>query len=85
MLWQMEVNYPAQVVFSDLIYVPVSFLYFVTLSFAAQKREVNTVLADVIKHMTPDRAFEDAYPQVKNLFCQICKNLMCTFLNGINS
>lgn len=29
-----------------------------------QKREVNTVLADVIKHMTPDRAFEDAYPQV---------------------
>uniref|UniRef100_A0A673M2E9 VPS35 endosomal protein-sorting factor-like n=1 Tax=Sinocyclocheilus rhinocerous TaxID=307959 RepID=A0A673M2E9_9TELE len=28
------------------------------------KREVNTVLADIIKHMTPDRAFEDAYPQV---------------------
>uniref|UniRef100_A0A8C8RPX2 VPS35 endosomal protein-sorting factor-like n=1 Tax=Pelusios castaneus TaxID=367368 RepID=A0A8C8RPX2_9SAUR len=32
------------------------------------KREVNTVLADVIKHMTPDRAFEDAYPQVKDYF-----------------
>lgn len=29
-----------------------------------QKREVNTVLADIIKHMTPDRGFEDAYPQV---------------------
>lgn len=29
-----------------------------------QKREVNTILADIIKHMTPDRAFEDAYPQV---------------------
>ncbi|KAG7226495.1 hypothetical protein INR49_003815, partial [Caranx melampygus] len=27
------------------------------------KREVNTILADIIKHMTPDRAFEDAYPQ----------------------
>ncbi|XP_077842492.1 VPS35 endosomal protein-sorting factor-like isoform X11 [Macaca mulatta] len=29
------------------------------------KREVNTVLADVIKHMTPDRAFEDSYPQLQ--------------------
>lgn len=52
--------------------------------FTTQKREVNTVLADVIKHMTPDRAFEDAYPQVKNLFCQIYKNLMCIFLDEIN-
>uniref|UniRef100_A0A2K5NYD1 VPS35 endosomal protein-sorting factor-like n=1 Tax=Cercocebus atys TaxID=9531 RepID=A0A2K5NYD1_CERAT len=26
---------------------------------------VNTVLADVIKHMTPDRAFEDSYPQLQ--------------------
>lgn len=32
--------------------------------FPTQKREINTVLADVIKHMTPDRAFEDSYPQV---------------------
>ena len=32
--------------------------------FFSQKREVNTILADIIKHMTPDRAFEDAYPQV---------------------
>ncbi|XP_007498241.2 VPS35 endosomal protein-sorting factor-like isoform X1 [Monodelphis domestica] len=31
------------------------------------KREVNTVLADVIKHMTPDRAFEDAYPQLHSI------------------
>ena len=30
-----------------------------------QKREVNTVLADIIKHLTPDRAFEDAYPLVR--------------------
>lgn len=35
--------------------------------FPVQKREVNTVLADVIKHMTPDRAFEDSYPQVTSL------------------
>ena len=32
----------------------------------SQKREVNTVLADIIKHMTPDRAFEDAYRQVSS-------------------
>ncbi|PKK24513.1 hypothetical protein A306_00008881 [Columba livia] len=31
------------------------------------KREVSTVLADVIKHMTPDRAFEDAYPQLQSI------------------
>lgn len=34
----------------------------------SQKREVNTILADIIKHMTPDRAFEDAYPQVSSSF-----------------
>lgn len=63
----------------------ISLLYFVTSFFATQNREINTVLADVIKHMTPDRAFEDAYPQVNNLFCQICKNLMCIFLDEVNS
>lgn len=25
------------------------------------------MLADIIKHMTPDRAFEDAYPQVPHI------------------
>uniref|UniRef100_A0A8C5QFY2 VPS35 endosomal protein-sorting factor-like n=1 Tax=Leptobrachium leishanense TaxID=445787 RepID=A0A8C5QFY2_9ANUR len=34
------------------------------------KREVNTILSDVIKHMTPDRAFENAYPQLQ---CVITK------------
>lgn len=81
MLRQMELR----LVFSDLIHVPISLLYFVTSFFAKQKREVNTVLADVIKHMTPDRAFEDAYPQVKNLFCPICENLVCIFLNEFKS
>ncbi|OXB72752.1 UNVERIFIED_CONTAM: hypothetical protein H355_009933 [Colinus virginianus] len=36
-----------------------------------QKREVNTVLADVIKHMTPDRAFEDAYPQLQSIIQKV--------------
>ncbi|KAK3529378.1 hypothetical protein QTP70_029483, partial [Hemibagrus guttatus] len=35
------------------------------------KREVNTVLADIIKHMTPDRAFEDAYPQLQSVMTKI--------------
>ncbi|CAF92818.1 unnamed protein product, partial [Tetraodon nigroviridis] len=39
--------------------------------FLSQKREVNTVLADIIKHMTPDRAFEDAYPQLQSAIWKI--------------
>ncbi|XP_030895770.1 VPS35 endosomal protein sorting factor-like [Leptonychotes weddellii] len=35
------------------------------------KREVNTVLADVIKHMTPDRAFEDSYPQLHSIIKKV--------------
>ncbi|XP_077304989.1 VPS35 endosomal protein-sorting factor-like isoform X3 [Lithobates pipiens] len=35
------------------------------------KREVNTILADVIKHMTPDRAFEDAYPQLQSIITTV--------------
>ncbi|XP_059978537.1 VPS35 endosomal protein-sorting factor-like isoform X1 [Lagenorhynchus albirostris] len=36
-----------------------------------KKREVNTVLADVIKHMTPDRAFEDSYPQLQSIIKKV--------------
>ena len=32
----------------------------------SQKKEVNTILGDIIKHMTPDRAFEQHYPQVSH-------------------
>lgn len=39
------------------------------------KREVNTILADVIKHMTPDRAFEDAYPQLKSVIEKVIAHL----------
>ncbi|XP_077131170.1 VPS35 endosomal protein-sorting factor-like isoform X1 [Ranitomeya variabilis] len=35
------------------------------------KREVNTILADVIKHMTPDRAFEEAYPQLQSVMSKV--------------
>ena len=43
-----------------------------------QKREVNAVMADIIKHMTPDRAFEDAYPQVCVCLC-VCVCVCFTF------
>ncbi|KAM5151572.1 VPS35 endosomal protein-sorting factor-like isoform 2-T2 [Mantella aurantiaca] len=39
------------------------------------KREVNTILADVIKHMTPDRAFEDAYPQLQFIITKVIAHL----------
>ena len=32
--------------------------------FFSKKREVNTFIGDVIKHMTPERSFEQHYPQV---------------------
>ncbi|XP_063286402.1 VPS35 endosomal protein-sorting factor-like [Pelobates fuscus] len=35
------------------------------------KREVNTILSDVIKHMTPDRAFENAYPQLQSVITKV--------------
>ena len=35
------------------------------------KRETNTILADIIKHMTPDRAFEDYYPQLQSIVTKI--------------
>ncbi|XP_067673421.1 VPS35 endosomal protein-sorting factor-like [Haliotis asinina] len=35
------------------------------------KREVNTILADIIKHMTPDRVFEDFYPQMLSVVSKI--------------
>ncbi|XP_072337992.1 LOW QUALITY PROTEIN: VPS35 endosomal protein-sorting factor-like [Scyliorhinus torazame] len=35
------------------------------------KREVNTVLSDIIKHLTPDRAFEDAYPQLQSIVTKV--------------
>ncbi|KAK2097634.1 VPS35 endosomal protein-sorting factor-like [Saguinus oedipus] len=55
------------------------------------KREVNTILADVIKHMTPDRAFEDSYPQEKflpfldmfqkeSVRVEVCKCIMEAFI-----
>ena len=28
-------------------------------------REVNTMIGNIIRHMTPDRAFENSYPQVR--------------------
>ncbi|KAK0049257.1 UPF0505 protein [Biomphalaria pfeifferi] len=35
------------------------------------KREINTFLGDIIKHMTPDRAYEDFYPQLQSVVIKI--------------
>lgn len=32
-----------------------------------QKREINIFLSDIIKHMTPDRAYENYYPQLETI------------------
>ncbi len=36
-----------------------------------QKREVNTIVGDIIKHMTPDRAYEDFYPQLQSVVSKV--------------
>ncbi|XP_065898372.1 VPS35 endosomal protein-sorting factor-like [Dysidea avara] len=38
------------------------------------KREMNTILADIIKHMTPDRAFEAHYSQLNSIIGKILAN-----------
>ncbi|KAK3713118.1 hypothetical protein RRG08_036730 [Elysia crispata] len=35
------------------------------------KRELSTILGDIIKHMTPDRAYEDFYPQLQSVITKI--------------
>ncbi|KAH9503976.1 VPS35 endosomal protein sorting factor-like [Bulinus truncatus] len=35
------------------------------------KREINTFLGDIIKHMTPDRAYEEFYPQLQSIVIKI--------------
>ncbi|XP_029646027.1 VPS35 endosomal protein sorting factor-like [Octopus sinensis] len=35
------------------------------------KREINTVLSDISKHMSPDRAYEDYYPQLQSVVSKV--------------
>ncbi|CAL1536882.1 unnamed protein product [Lymnaea stagnalis] len=35
------------------------------------KREINIFLGDIIKHMTPDRAYEDFYPQLQSVVSKV--------------
>ncbi|XP_048575354.1 VPS35 endosomal protein-sorting factor-like isoform X2 [Nematostella vectensis] len=39
------------------------------------KREINTLIGDVIKHMLPDRAFEQFYPQLLSIVSKILDNV----------
>ncbi|XP_068761275.1 VPS35 endosomal protein-sorting factor-like [Montipora capricornis] len=40
-----------------------------------KKREVNTLIGDVIKHMSPDRAFEQHYPQLQSIMSKILEHM----------
>ncbi|XP_041474018.1 VPS35 endosomal protein-sorting factor-like isoform X1 [Lytechinus variegatus] len=39
------------------------------------KKEVNTILGDIIKHMTPDRAFEQHYPQLQSVMSKVLSHM----------
>ncbi|XP_022800281.1 UPF0505 protein C16orf62-like [Stylophora pistillata] len=39
------------------------------------KREVNTLIGDVIKHMTPERAFEQHYPQLQSIISKVLDHM----------
>ena len=41
----------------------------------SQKREVNTLLDDVIKHMAPDRAFESHYSDLVSIVNRIVAHM----------
>jgi hypothetical protein len=38
-------------------------------------REINTILADIIEHVAPDRSYEQYYPQLKNVVENIVLNI----------
>ncbi|CAH3037318.1 unnamed protein product [Porites lobata] len=39
------------------------------------KREINTLLGDVVKHMTPERAFEHHYPQLQAIMSKVLDHM----------
>ena len=50
----------------------------------SQKREVNSLLGDVIKHMTPDRAFEQHYPQVSSVNVAVLLSFSLSMAYSLN-
>ncbi len=40
-----------------------------------QKKEVNTLLDDIIKHLTPDRAFESHYSDLMSVISRIVTHM----------
>ena len=60
-------SYPS-FLFQEKTHVHLKFL-------SLQKREVNKILADIIKHMTPDRAFEDHYSRLQSVVSKILTHM----------
>ena len=50
-------------------------MYFNNFFCLIQKREVNTLLDDVIKHMSPDRAFESHYSDLVSIINRITAHM----------
>lgn len=57
----MKFKMPAEYISCAEVWVEYSLRHF-------GQREVNTILGDIIKHMTPDRAYEQHYPQLQVAF-----------------
>ena len=53
----------------------VCFVVVVFVCLCYQKREVNTLLEDVIKHMIPDRAFEKHYSNLVSIISRIITHM----------
>ena len=47
----------------------------VTVVFYIQKREVNTILGDIIKHMSPDRVYEQHYSELQSVMAKTLNHL----------
>jgi len=43
--------------------------------FSFKTKELNTMLGDVIKHLSPDRAFEDYYPKLHAIMTKLINNV----------
>ena len=41
------------------------------INLSREKKEINTLLGDIIKHVQPDRKFENFYPQLQSIGSKI--------------
>jgi hypothetical protein len=64
----MKLNNPAEYIMCAEVWVEFPARHF-------GKREVNAMLGDIIKHMMPDRAFQDHYPQLQSIVVKVLSHM----------